>query len=583
LSTESPVPPERTTDDTSRVPWRMICGYFLAFLLLVLFVDWQDGAFQSEFGRNPDEGIHYVTGVLIRSFILNPSAWTHPMAFAQDFYAHYPKVGLGNWPPLFELLQALWSLAFGFSRISILLEMAVMTAMLASLSAYCFLRVAPRGWVYAGLAGCLLILSPLTQEQSSMVMAEIPLALLSLASILAWIRFEASGRLRDAVMFGILTSCAILTKGNAWVIPPVVVLAIAWNGSWPLFKRRSFWIAAALIAVLCVPYTILTMNIVTQGWNTRGLPSVAMLLSALPAHVRFVASILGIPILLLATLGAIATIVVPKRRNPRQSSFWSTMLIYGVLVILFHTVVPTSFEPRKVYQIAPVVCLFVAAALMYACEVLAIRITSRWLLECGLAAAALSLFLVTGFRWVEPFAADLRPIVSELVKRPDTQGTAILIASNAYYQDLEAAFIAEWISQAGPNGTFLVRATKLLARADANESQEIDLKSVAESPASVREILTRVPVSFVVTHATIAPRTYAFHPILQSVLEKSPEEWEKLDQRILQNNGRSHEVALYRSRKDFRGVPVRFEIDLTQKIKQTIEVGSPSQPNGQQK
>jgi len=73
-------------------------------------LQWVAGAFRSGFGANPDEPAHYVTGLMVRDYVaqLLPGS---PIAFAQNYYLHYPAVAFGHWPPMFYVLQALWTLA----------------------------------------------------------------------------------------------------------------------------------------------------------------------------------------------------------------------------------------------------------------------------------------------------------------------------------------------------------------------------------------------------------------------------------------------------------------------------------------
>lgn len=563
--------------------WGITVVFFAAFLLLQVFVDFRTGAFQSEFGRNPDEGIHFTTGVLVHDFLKTPSAWFHPMAFARDFYAHYPKIGLGQWPPLFEMYQACWSLLFGYTRGSMMVAMAVLSAFLATLTARTVFQVTPRAqrMIYAALAGSLLVLAPLTQEYSTMTMAEVPLSLLSLASILAWIRFEASGQTRDTLLFGLVTSAAILTKGNAWLIPPAVVLAIAVNGSWRILRRRQLWIAAALVAALCVPFTLATINIVRQGMNTPNLPTLAMVISSTIAHTRFVADLFGTPMLALAVAGVLATVGTCWLKGKRPPAFWTSLLVYGTVIILFHAVVPTSFEPRKVYQITPVLCVFLVAGVDYLVRVFAKQRSGEagGLWHATGACAALVLFLITRFVWITPFQPGTQAALAELSNRAGVRGSAILISSNGYFQDMEAGVIAGWISSNSTDGTYLIRATKLLARLDQKASGLLELAPAVASPDETNEVLARVPVAYVLTHTTPASRSYEHHQILQSALSGSSAngsaDWELFYQHTRISDGRPHRIELFRNRKDLRGLPVRFEIDLTRKINQSIQVDSP--------
>src|ERR1700722_8098106 len=43
-------------------------GVFVGLAALCALIHWRAGTYQSEFGRYSDEGMHYVTGLLIRDF-----------------------------------------------------------------------------------------------------------------------------------------------------------------------------------------------------------------------------------------------------------------------------------------------------------------------------------------------------------------------------------------------------------------------------------------------------------------------------------------------------------------------------------
>ena len=96
-------------------------------LLMTLLLQWRANAFQAEWSEDPDEPAHYVTGLMVRDYIAGGLRGS-PMAFAQNYYAHYPKVAIGHWPPVFYLMQAGWMLLFGISRASLLGLMATLGA-----------------------------------------------------------------------------------------------------------------------------------------------------------------------------------------------------------------------------------------------------------------------------------------------------------------------------------------------------------------------------------------------------------------------------------------------------------------------
>ena len=70
--------------------WKIVAKGLFLFLVTV-GLQWFASAYSSEFGSDPDESSHYVTGLLVRDYIAQgfPSS---PLRFAEDYYLHYPRV-----------------------------------------------------------------------------------------------------------------------------------------------------------------------------------------------------------------------------------------------------------------------------------------------------------------------------------------------------------------------------------------------------------------------------------------------------------------------------------------------------------
>src|SRR5689334_11391847 len=90
-------------------------GAGLFFIAVAALLSWHGHAFRVELSSDPDEPAHYVSGLLVRDYLAQGVPGS-PMAFARDFYLHYPKVAIGHWPPLFYVVQGVWTLLFTPSR-----------------------------------------------------------------------------------------------------------------------------------------------------------------------------------------------------------------------------------------------------------------------------------------------------------------------------------------------------------------------------------------------------------------------------------------------------------------------------------
>lgn len=531
---------------------------FLALLLLAAVLYATAGVYGTEFGAYGDEGMHYVTGLMIRDFVLDPGQWLHPIAYAKRYYLHFPKVGLGNWPPGFAILQTLWSLPLGESRLSLL----VLMTLLASLLAYLVFRTAqPRFGVLPSFAGAAILLAaPLTQSQASLVMAEIPLAIAGYLAMLRFARFLQTESRADAIWFGLLTSAAILIKGNGWSLILMTGFALLFSGRWKVLTRLPFWMAAAIIALICMPYSLLTMHIVRQGWNsTSGRVPLADYGHYLVLHLRMVAQIYGYPL----TVIALAGLAVCWRT---RDVLWRTASAYAAVVIVFHTFVPTSVEPRKIFQMVPVLALFLVAGI----DAISRRLPLAWHPRPLVCAATVLLFAFTGFRLLPPFQPGFGRLVERAQSLQDGSDSAILISSNAYFQDCEAGIIAEWMERSRGPGTYLVRGTKLLERLTDAPRDGMLYMPAAGTPDEMRGILQSVPISTVILHTTPAAKSYGHHEILRRLMESHPEDWELIYQDQRETAGQPHRLALYRYRRDVQGIPIRLSVDLTRKIGDSV-------------
>ena len=129
----------------------------------------------SELGAHPDEAAHFVTGLMVRDYLAS-GFHESPLRYADEYYRHYPKIGLGVWPPFFYLVQAVWTLVFPAGVATVLRLMIALGLALALVTGGWLWR--EFGWVEAVTGAVLLMALPLVQQYSNMVMAEMLSALL---------------------------------------------------------------------------------------------------------------------------------------------------------------------------------------------------------------------------------------------------------------------------------------------------------------------------------------------------------------------------------------------------------------------
>ncbi len=209
------------------------------------------GAFVAEFDGDPDEAAHFITGRMFWEYLSHPPA-ANPLHWAEQYYLHYPKIGIGHWPPGYYIVEGLWSLPFGSSRTS-----ALWLQWLLSLAALSGLWLFARPRFPIALLSALTLIAiaaPVFQRGLEETMAE-PACLLCAV----WVMFAARRLLLTPdrvawIAMGLSLAAAILVKGTGVCLVPVPFLILFLRGrqaAGPPLSGRA-WLVIALILLLAV-------------------------------------------------------------------------------------------------------------------------------------------------------------------------------------------------------------------------------------------------------------------------------------------------------------------------------------------
>lgn len=314
-----------------------IAPFALMLLLSLLFiaaVAWWIGAFGQEFFS--DAAGHYVTGLAIHDLVF-AGGIANPLSFLIDYFVHYPAIGLGHWPPAFYVLEALWMAIFGWTKISVLLLAALISA---AASASVFAASAGRWGVLAGILGAAIFLaSPLVLQTFGALMTDVLVALLCFLAALAFLMYMERGWAGWAGVFAVLAAAAILTKGNAMMLALFPALSIALARRFDLLRRPSLWCAAAIVGILILPWYA-----VTYSWTAKGfLYQWGVEYSWLAVRSNALALIRGLGWggMLLFAVGAIQAF-----RGGRYAVALQVCLALAISSFLFQAIVPTALVAR---------------------------------------------------------------------------------------------------------------------------------------------------------------------------------------------------------------------------------------------
>jgi hypothetical protein len=88
-----------------RSGFRQFIVLFLTLLFIAVLGQWLTGVYRSDLSQSPDEGAHYINGLLVHDYVADGFPGNR-LAYALQYYAHYSRVTIGHWPPLYYMVQA---------------------------------------------------------------------------------------------------------------------------------------------------------------------------------------------------------------------------------------------------------------------------------------------------------------------------------------------------------------------------------------------------------------------------------------------------------------------------------------------
>ena len=526
------------------------------FLCLTVFLQWLSGAYSSGFS-GPDEPAHYVTGLMVHDYLHSwpPAA---PMQFAEGFYAHYPEVALGHWPPLFYFVEGVWMSLTSVSRSSVMVLMSLFTALLA-LTTYRFIRTEFGNAV--GLAsGALVICLPLVQRYSAQVMVEVPVALFCLWATLAFGRYLETGEWRFSAWFGVFASFAILTKGTGFAVL-LVVLALVPLRRLKWLARPSFWIAPGTVVGLCGLWYQFTIGMVRNGWEEK--PGLGFMLEAMPWNAWQLAHILGIALLPVVVVGLVVRMLRPQPAEAR----WTTLgvLIFGVW--LFQSVVPASLAERHLLTAAAPLVMFLVAGAGWLASLVPIGSVSLKTKAVFIGVAISVVFAGTTFYVPKFTPGPFHRVVEDILARSELRDAVVLVSSQDYG---EGRFIAEMAMRERRPGHILLRGSKMLAEGD-----WFGLQNTLLYPSTdlATRFLDSIPVAVVVLHEDGAAKVHPDYTQLVELIRENAADWQCIGTYSAQTaaSGTSENVRVYQYRNIAGRRAGKIRIDMSRMLGRSIE------------
>lgn len=458
------------------------CRHDRAFLPVIFLIgvallglQWSGGAWTAEFGGYPDEAGQFVSGRMIWEYALNLPR-ENPIEWGEQYYLHYPKVGIGHWPPGYHLAEALWSLPFGSSRIGAM-GLQWFFGLLALTGIYQLARPRFPLPVTGGIVA-LAMLAPVFQRGLEQTMAELACLLCGVVFMHATLRFLRQPDSSSTLALVAIWGAALVVKGTALCLIPVPLMAWLCSGRRIVFRPR--WLFP-LVPATAVFYLV---------WHFAGDAIVRW--GGLGTRIAWPAPLLG----LLAGWGFAVLAVLGLRREP-LAMVSGCMILSAVLISL---ALRAMNEPRHWIMLLPPILILAGYA---------VTRFGRWV---GVLLAALALIMFP-WTWYRQAPIGCRELMGQL-----HLPARMMVSAGDGMIDGEGSWIAEVSMAERYPASLVARGSRVLASSGWNGEHYRPLVAGSEE---VARILDELALDIVVL-AGPESKAPVHHRLLAALVEGSP-------------------------------------------------------------
>jgi hypothetical protein len=483
---------------------------FVVLLSLVISLQRLAGTETAGFGGAADEAAHYVTALMIRDFIIQgmPSA---PVAYAERYYLHYPKVAFGIWPPLFHVTGAMWFLLFGPSTTSALMFVALITTLLALCIYLIGLKLFDE--TTGVVASVWFLLLPAVQSSASMFMMDMLCAALMLVAAVAFGRYLDTARPRYNTLFGLFAAAAVMTKYNAFALALLPLIAVVTARKYAALRTWTFWSPAVIVLALCGWWYASHADLV--WYASQPYSTLSDVPRCIARNTRALASTPGW--LLLPLVGVGCWLKAIRHTESRNRGTWAALFALMISVWMFHSVLYPTFDTRYLVPAIPAVLMFACAG-MHAVLSRVSRPSLRVAMMCLIAAG----YVTTTFQVPRKQNLGFEQIADTLVSRGLSEDSPVLVSSEPAG---EGAFVAAVAIRDRRPTAIVVRGSKFLA---SSTWMGIEYHLLYDDDAALLRAIDRARVSHIVIDDAVAdslPHQQQLIHALRSSAEWRRSEW----------------------------------------------------------
>ena len=520
------------------------------------------GAYHVERGVYSDDAAHFMNGLVIRDYITS-GLGHNPISFVESYYLSYPKVALLMWPPLFHVSLGLFLLP-GWPPGPAAL---IFIAMIAAWTTWRLFEIVRRlaSMPAAIAAAALLITTPIFQAMSSVVMLDVVIAALSLEAAWWLTRYAASGKNRDADIFGVFVAAACLTKGNGVslvLMPPIFIVL---TRRFDLLRTRGLYIAAAIVLAGAGPILAISeaLDAAIGDFGPVTGPVVVERIGFYADHLWTQLS----PALCLAAMAGVL-LTAGRRRTAAAGALAlaDAMTALAIAAIAFHLVSPHKVSVGRyvTLALAPIIALAFAGVHAAIAKWPGRALPSAAAAIVAIGLAAIAAISRPAFQSIQPLG--YRTAVADLQAEGRIAGQRVLVISDEFG---EGAFVTEIAVLGLHPAPTVIRGSKLLA-SDDWMGAKFQLKY--PTPEALLADLEALHISMVVVDSSAAVLRLPYFAQVKAVAESEPERF-KLKKTAAGGPAAeaSRPLTLYEVTRPTPGEPKPFEVSLIYSLGRSLK------------
>ena len=449
-------------------------------------------------------------------------------------------------------------LLFGRTHTALVIFIAMQSALCATTLAVFARRLLPP--FVASALGLFLILLPAFQAAGSQIMVDVFLTMMELWAMLTMIEFFRSKSLKSAVWFGVVTSLAMLTKGNANDLLLCGVIMLLLTRQFSILKRTPVYVAGMIILLLGMPWQVVTLRLFGSAIPMEPLtPARFWMLSS--GYTKIFIDKLSLPLFLFAVVGLIVIclpLVFGRSKEPTaiDAAAAASLLL---AIFLFHCVSPNPGpDDRYIVPALPLLLLFAALGIRWLAASIPVTRLSTPIKASVIAVLCLGWFAKTTFALTHRPEMGFKQIGAQLLPAR-VNDEVVLVCSDTWG---EGAFITSMaLNDRAGDLHIVLRGSKTLSE---NPWMVVSYHSYFANPSALESFLEQTPVDAVLVD--LSNSLWQQDSVLvQQTLHDNSDKWALISD-IPADGARRH-LQLYRwigadhsnVRKDIR-VRMRFTL-----------------------